>query len=295
METSRDGRRLAYTRWRWNSNIYRIELSGATGLVGTPKKLIASTRFDYDPDYSPNGDEIVFVSTRTGNEEIWVCEADGTSPRQLTSIGGPLTSNPRWSPDGQTIVFDSRREGSGDLYLISPQGGAPRRLTDDPGLEGEARWSRDGKWIYFHSDRSGRDEVWKLSVDGGEPVQVTRKGGRGSFESADGERLFYSKDETLWTAPITGGDEERVLDSLTAPHNFVVTDSGIYFVSGDAADFPANLSIKFFDFSSRETMPIHHADRPWWLGLTLSPDGRWILFSQSDHLGSDLMLVEISR
>jgi serine/threonine protein kinase/WD40 repeat protein len=290
---SPSGRRLAYARLSWISNIYRIELSGAPGRMGTPQRLAASTRLDYLPDFSPDGKRIVFVSTRSGSEEIWVCDADGSNPRQMTSTGGPLTANPRWSPDGKTILFDSRREGTSDLYLMSPNGGSPRRLTDHPGYEGEARWSRDGKWIYFMSDRSGW-EVYRMPAGGGDPIQVTKHGGGVAFESADRKWVYYAKGGGLWKVPVGGGEETRVLESMGSRLNFVVVEEGVYFLSGQLYD-NVSLVLQFFDFATGRTKLLVQTARPSTMGLAISPDKRWILFTQTDHLGSDLMLVDNFR
>ena len=156
---------------RADSNIYRLGLRGPGEPGGEPERLIASTRLENNPEYSPKGDAVAFMSSRSGSTEIWLSNADGSNPRQLTSMEGPLTANPRWSPDGTTILFDSRLKGSADLYVVPVQGGSPRPLTDQPSLENEASWSRDGRFIYFGSDRTGRREVWRDARErwGGHP------------------------------------------------------------------------------------------------------------------------------
>ena len=289
-------RRLAYAREFWDSNIWRVDLRGSGEPIGSPVSLIASTRHDFNPDYSPDGKRITFVSLRSGSQEIWVSNTDGSSPAQLTSFGGPMTSNPRWSPDGQSILFDSRPEGKPSLYLISANGTAPRRLTNTPQGEVQPRWSRDGKWIYFAWDSSGRDEVWKMPSGGGAPVQVTRNGGAAAFESSDGKLLYYAKrlgiPTSIWKVPVDGGEETQVLESLSYSFNFVVVEDGIYFVS--ASGFPRPGVLNYFNFATGTLKPVTTA-RVWWLGLAISPDRRSILYSQIDQAGSDLMLVENFR
>ena len=143
---SRASGRLVFSRAQSDSNIYRLGLRGPGEAGGEPERLIASTRLDNNPEYSPKGDSVAFMSSRSGSTEIWLANADGSNPRQLTSMGGPLTANPRWSPDGTEVLFDSRLKGSADLYVVSAQGGSPRPLTDQPSLENEASWSRDGRF-----------------------------------------------------------------------------------------------------------------------------------------------------
>jgi len=288
-------RRLVYSRKQHDANLYRVELRGPGGPLGEPERLIASTRLDHIADYSPKGDAIAFASTRSGSEEIWVANADGSNPRQLTSMGGPLTSNPHWSPDGRTIVFDSRREGTSDLYLVSPEGGAPRRLTDHPHNEQEPSWSRDGHWVYFGSDRTGRTELWKIPVAGGDAIQVTRNGGHNAFESPDGRWLYYAKGvrarNELWRTPLPGGEETRVLEGLSYGYNYVVTSQGVCFTTVTRG----SLSLDFLDLSTQRVRRLLRTNRPASLGLTISPDGRWLLYSQTDAFDADLILVENFR
>jgi Tol biopolymer transport system component len=292
LAVSSAGRRLVYTRSFEDTNIYRLELLEKSGRVGPPQRFIASTRDDSGPDYSPDGKSIVFFSTRSGTQEIWVCNADGSSPRQLTSMGGPLTGDPSWSPDGQTIVFDSRKEGNSDLYLINSQGGPVRRLTADPGYEGLASWSRDGKCIYFNSSRSGQAEIFKMPSGGGEAVQVTKNGGDYGRESPDGKWIYYAKTVgnslRLWKMPAGGGEEKQIEPGpLSYWRNFVVMDDGIYFTK-------AGGTLEFLDFKSGRSRAVAR-DKRWLIGLAISPDHRWILASILDQTFNDLMLVENFR
>jgi len=288
---SPSGGRLVYARTSQVVNIYRLELSGTARRIGTTQRVVASTRLDYLPDFSPDGKRITFTSTRSGSEEIWVCDADGSNLRQMTSTGGALTSNPRWSPDGKTILFDSRRAGQSDLYLVSAEGGSPRTFTKGPYYKGQATWSRDGKWIYFESSRNGRLEIDRMPAAGGDPIQLTKNGGYGiPLESVDGEWVYFLRDEGLWKVPAGGGEESRVMESVYNDENYAVADKGIYFMPGKWYE-NSNSSIAFFDFASGKTTLILQT-KPTFLGLAISPDKRWLLFTLVEHLGSDLMLVE---
>jgi Tol biopolymer transport system component len=111
---SRASGRLVFSRTQSDSNIYRLGLRGPGEGEGDAERLIASTRLENHPEYSPKVDAVAFMSSRSGSTEIWLSHADGSNQRQLTSMGGPLTANPRWSPDGTTIRFDSRLKGSAD-------------------------------------------------------------------------------------------------------------------------------------------------------------------------------------
>lgn len=82
----------------------------------------------YDPAWSPVSDEITFVSTESGNDEIWVINRDGTNVRQLTRNQWEWDKHPSWSPDGQQIVFFSNRTGTSQLWIMSKDGSTQRLL-----------------------------------------------------------------------------------------------------------------------------------------------------------------------
>jgi Tol biopolymer transport system component len=290
---SRQGQRLAYSRRFSDSNIWRVQLAGLPGKVSPPVKFIHSTQLEFMPKISPDGKRIAFSSRRTGNDEIWVCDSDGSHAVKLTSFNGPLTGAPYWSRDGQRLAFQSIAEDRFKIFVISASGGKPRRLTSDVAWEEPSSWSRDGRWIYFGSNRGGDFQIWKMPAQGGQAVKVTRKGGFNALESPDGKLLYYAKSEgptSLWKVPAEGGEENQVLTSLSHGENFAVVDEGIYFIP--IPDPIAGYSIQFFSFATRKRTLITKIAKPVELGLSVSPDQKWILYSQIDERSSDLMLVE---
>jgi Tol biopolymer transport system component/DNA-binding winged helix-turn-helix (wHTH) protein len=296
---SRDGRRLVYTDFLVDADIWRLDLQNGVptkpGATSAPVKLISSTQFDQAGEYSPDGKKIVFVSSRSGHPAVWVADNDGSNATQLTTLEFPLVGCPRWSPDGQRIVFDSTLEGQFELYRINEDGGGLRRLTHHPDGDAVASWSRDGQWIYFSSTRSGENQIWKMPANGGEPTQLTRQGGgHASSESVDGKFLYYARwvagAPGLWRVPATGGEEVKVLDSIF-PLNFTVAGSGIYFVAPTAD----GSSIQFLSFQTGKVTSVAPVDGPLQVGLSVSPDGRFLLYPMGQLVGSDLMLVENFR
>ena len=285
---SRQGNRLVYSQSISDSNIWRVNLSDPRE---PPTQLIASTRADSNPQYSPDGNKIVFNSNRSGNTEVWVCDADGSNPVQLLATG--YSGSPRWSPDGQRIAFDSNTGGTWQIYTVSAHGGRPQRLTRSAANDLRPNWSHDGNWIYFGSNRSGGsqpDQVWKVPSGGGEPVQVTRQGGYNPLESKDGRTIYYTKSNSplapLWKVLVEGGDESQVLDSVNG-RAFAATTGGIYFISQSR--------LQYSEFSTGISKPILTIAKPTSSCLSVSPDERWLLYTQVDQAGSDLMLVENFR
>ena len=178
------------------------------------------------------------------------------------------------------------------MFVISSDGGEPKRLTNNSGSNRPSGWSHDGKWIYFDSDRTGAYQVWKMPARGGEEIQITRKGGAGAYESPDGRFLYYLKDNneftSLWKVPSEGGEETQVLESVCC-QNFAVVEQGIYFVP------EPNTSVKFLTFATGRVTTIAKLSGYAAYGFSVSPDGRWLLYSQYEQNGADLMLVENFR
>ena len=298
---ARQGNRLAYAQSNSDTDIYRLELTGPAGAKrdsGARVDLISSTRREHAAKFSPDGRRIAFRSDRSGNYEIWVCDSEGKNATQLTHFEGPRANAPKWSADGRWIAFSSGAGGNADIYVISADGGTPRRLTtDDRFADTSPSWSGDGQWIYFTSTRSGTSDVWKMPAAGGEAVQVTHHGGFDPVESPDGRTVYYDKSDTeVWQVNPAGGDERLLFKGSIDQFSWAVAPRGIYFFTAQASPSRSPYALNFFDFASRKTRRIANLEghRPDFQvgGLSVSPDERWVIYTQRDRLEYDLMLVE---
>jgi Tol biopolymer transport system component/predicted Ser/Thr protein kinase len=303
---ARRGNRLAYVVSESNGNLWRIDLTGTIPPVaGPPARLENSTRTQWDPSYSPDGSWLVFGSNRSGFAELWVGDLEGRGAVQLTKFEASRSGTPRWSPDGSWIAFDSRPNGKADIFVVRPDGGTPRRVTTHSGENVVPSWSRDGRWIYFMSMRSGEQQIWKVPADTGESpstpaVQVTQGGGIDAFESADGRYLYYAKGrgkKGLWRKPLSvpNGREEPVLESLQYWGWWALAPQGIYFLEEPELPRLAKVRLKFFDLASKRITELATLEKPvnrTTPSICLSPDGRNLVYTQTDRDGSDIMLVE---
>ncbi len=294
------GNRLAYVQIRWDEDIVRLPIATPGARADA---LIASTRNEEGPQYSPDGKKIAFQSTRSGFYEIWVCDADGSNARQLTSFRGPLTGSPRWSPDGKRLAFDSRPSRFAQVFAVQAEGGVPRQVTNGDFNHVVPSWSRDGKWIYFGSDRTGKWQIWKIPAQGGAPQQVTMQGGFAGFESHDGIFFYYSKGidfAGIWRMPVAGGEEVLVVDN--PPPGFwgywALTPDGIYYLRAELRPERMLAVVEFLSFASGKSREITRPEKGPYLGapgLAVSPDGKYLLYLQVAEQSSDIMLVENFR
>ena len=113
-------------------------------------------------------DQILFVSERDGNAEVYVMDADGSNPVNLTNdIAGD--DQPVWSPDGSKIAFVKNT----DIYVMNADGSAPVNLTNAAGIDDEPAWSPDGTKVAFRSNRDGNFEIYVVNVDGTGQTRLT--------------------------------------------------------------------------------------------------------------------------
>ena len=295
---SRAGNRLVYMHDSQDHDVWRlpvprrgtrIQWEDVSSQSGTP--LIASTRIDLMAEYSPDGQRIAFVSERSGASEVWVSDAEGQRPYQVTFFGGPPARWPRWSPDGETLAFVGRPGGNLTIYLVPAQGGPLRRLTTD-GLW--PSWSRDGRWVYFSSSRTGHLEVWKTLADGtSNPIQVTRKGGEVNQESPNGQFLYYAKlGSELWRMPTAGGEETKVLGTSDweKGSGWTPLERSILITQR------TRLVHQFFGSAGKQR--VISRELPGivrWAGLSLSPDEQWLLLTRLTRATVDVMLIDDFR
>jgi Tol biopolymer transport system component len=131
-----------------------------------------------------------------------------------------------------------------------------------------------------------------MPAAGGEAQQITQKGANTALPSIDGETLYYSRSLILYAVPVAGGDEKKVVD---LGHNrvFAVTGHGIYYIGRRRSDGRYELCL--LDPSTSKNRVIAVLDGPIVQGLTVSPDGKTILYNRGKDSQSDLMLVENFR
>jgi Tol biopolymer transport system component len=297
---SRDGRRLAFAKGGPdNVNLWEVGLTAPTRPSGPPKKLLSSSRMHGYPAFSPDGRRLAFGSDRSGAPEVWTSDADGSNAVALTAFGGAMRSgSPEWSPDGRLVAFDSWLEGRSGIYVV-PSGGGPHRRVATGVVESSVpAWSIDGRWIYFAGRVERITEIFKVPVEGGSAIQLTTGGGWAPQPSADGTRIYYVKDDEIYSVSTAGRDERRVSGLPPLPPQFLdgwgLTPTGIYFV--DPA--PPRAGIDFFEFaSSRIVRVVDLSGRPapWGGPLAISRDGRRLLYPQLDGVSGDIMLVENFR
>jgi len=288
---SAKGDKLAYTVYSGNMNIWRRDLLDQQAAA---VKLIPSSRLQEGPQYSPDGTHIAFESTRGGAREIWVSDVSGNFPVQITDFENSSISNLQWSPDSQQIAFDVMQSGQSEVFIVDISGrNAEKLMTNIHGLMSPS-WSRDGKWIYFNASGGG---IYRCPANGGNAIFLPRQYGFHPLESFDRKTIFSATisfdlraSVSLRAASSEHPWQETPLSGITPISTitlWTITSGGIYFVPADEPK-----SLHYFDLKTKRVRQVFEVDKVFGRGLSVSPDGRWILYSQMDEGNSDIMLYK---
>ncbi len=189
---------------------------------------------DFDPHWSPDGERLVFRSTRihvpdplsVGLDGIMMVDSDGLNEQVISGAVGGLF--PNWSPDGRTIVFSTVPDGSHEL--LAAYDVASGRVHD-LGIYGEGLdWSPDGGALVMNREQGTVDaaggraggtrqnwEIWRLAADFTQPVRLTNAAGDDTFGgwSPDGSRIAFSTNrhdtDDVWLMDADGGGQRPLI------------------------------------------------------------------------------------
>ncbi len=202
---SPDGSRLAFsslTKSGWDILMYSVDLNR---LVGFPH--FGGTNLS--PAWSPDSTRIAFSSSRTGDNEIYICDANGANPHRMTANKGPDVS-PAWNrKTGSQIAFVSGRTGLPQIYTMESDGTNQQRMTDQ-GYAVSPNWAPNGQFLTMAWTRKygpgdpGSSDIYLMDIASKQWVQLTHDGGRNDFPfwAPDGRHIVFqssrSGKEEIW-------------------------------------------------------------------------------------------------
>ncbi len=282
---------LVYSIQPQDRNIWRLTL---------PEKkwtrIIASSAQDASPQYSPAGDKICFRSDRSGEEALWVSDADGNNQQQITrETLYPSFGN--WSPDGKQIVFNNSR--TTEIYLAE-QASDKNWSVKNLNVKGvHPIFSPDNKWIYAGTINN----LIRIDRKTGSNSELVKTGGFSLGIARDGATIYFVRevnDTTLWQADTATGAYKKALDGLlpSCTSCWSLTPRGIYFLGSKRRSFDQQ-SLYFHDFATgheQEIIAYPEPLTPVGSGpFSLSPDLMNLLCVRIAAANSDIMRAEPFR
>jgi Tol biopolymer transport system component/DNA-binding winged helix-turn-helix (wHTH) protein len=288
---SNDGRKLAMSMSDDHVSIWRKDLRHPEV---ASVQMYGSTRTQNAGEYSPDGKHVAFVSGRSGRWNVWMADGDGSNLVQISR--DPAAFNPRWSPDSQKIVFQKFDFASGLLgvYTADISERVAHKLRTNVRESSDPFWPHDGKWIYFLGYEGYGHQLYRCPAADGDATLLTGSLERTTaIESFDGKLLYFParccNTNMMMLAldrPEAAPQEVPQMPKISDLRNWAVVAEGIYF---SRQDNPR--SISFYDFAAKHTRELFKVDKDLDAGMSISPDGRYMLYSQIDESNADIMLI----
>jgi TolB protein len=169
---SHDGSRIAYTSALPDGNVEIFVMNRD----GTNRRRVTNHPMaDVTPTWSPSGNQIAFVSDRTGTPQIYLVDVDGTGLRKISTES--YCDRPTWSaPPLNEIAYTCRGGGGYQIMLYDFVAGTSRPISDGIGSNESPAFSPNGRHIAFVSDRTGTAQIYTMHRDGTGLRQITRTG-----------------------------------------------------------------------------------------------------------------------
>ena len=211
-------------------DIYEIDI------VRGARRRVTTAEHEMFPVLSPDGEEIVFASTRSGPANIWRKRLDGTDEEELVHES-EISKWPRsWSPNGDLAYYEVHPETMRDIWVLNLGGLEAQPFIDTDFNERAPMFSPDGGWIAFVSNESGRDEVYVRSYpDGNRQYTISTDGGSEPMWSKDGREIYYRTGDRMMAVRVTleNGDVDTPVQLFTGHYASDAVGNQYYDVGPD--------------------------------------------------------------
>jgi len=179
--------RIIYDLVVTRGNLREIPLDPASGAAA--RWLTRGSSIDRQPYYSPDGESVIFSSSRSGNADLWEVSTKTNSVRRLTDHPA-LDWDPFVTSDGKNLLWSSDRSGHFEIWMADRDGSAPRQISHD-GIDAENPAAIPGGWVVYASSQTAHPGLWKMRADGSEATLLVPGNVAWPDISANGQYALY--------------------------------------------------------------------------------------------------------
>jgi Tol biopolymer transport system component len=165
------------------------EYSSAPGSPPEGHWLTRGNSIDRQPYYSPDGESVIFASSRSGDVDLWEVSTKTNAVRRLTDH--PASDwDPFITPDGKHLLWSSNRSGHFEIWTADRDGTSPRQVTQD-GFDAENPVSTSDGWVVYASGNPAHPGLYRVQFDGTGSTLVVPGGVAWPDVSPDGKYALY--------------------------------------------------------------------------------------------------------
>ena len=171
------GTRLAYVKVVEQSSDesdYILQIADSDGF--DPQVILSSKQPLMSPSWSPDGQQIAYVSFEDRQTSAIYVQVVATGSRRMVSSVPGINGAPVWSPDGKKLALTLSHQGNPDIYILDLASGQLRQLTFNRAIDTEATWDPSGDKIIWTSNRSGGAQLYEISTGGKQAHRLTFEG-----------------------------------------------------------------------------------------------------------------------
>ncbi|MEO8029094.1 MAG: amidohydrolase, partial [Bryobacteraceae bacterium] len=277
LDVAPDGKTIVF---ELAGDLYTLPIAG-----GQANRITSGMPYDTMPVYSPDGTKIAFISDREGSENLWIANADGTSPKPLSKDQQAGYHSPMWTPDGEYVMVSRQNATPGEIWMYHIQGGSGVQVTKSQPPAAPA---------------GGRP--------GGPPPQQQRAAG--AIASKDGKYIYYARRNGNFSYNVTfplwqivrrdrqTGDEDVITNAVGSGFKPVLSPDGSKMVFGTRMDTQTGLRIRDLKTGEEKWLkyPITRDDqesaatRDVLPGYAFTPDGKDLIIT----IGGKIQRVQVA-
>lgn len=248
--------------------------------------------------------QIAYTSYDGNSAQIFVMDANGDNPRNLTNDNGTYFG-PDWSPDGNQLAFVAQATAYSNIYIMDANGENRRQLTSDTSTrQSSPDWSPDGQFIVFNSRQSDDDEgttseIYVIDINGGNLTRLTNNEvyDHSPKWSPDGQYIAYTSKQNdrseIHIMDANGENQRKLLDTPVNHYGAAWSPDGKTIAFITSADDKYEINLTEVDGSSTQTL-LSTTIGIYYAGLSWSPDGRYIAYVFGSRQASRIHVLDVA-